>query len=106
MMRLAMAKHLIAILAVVLSPGTARAANCLAIHEAGEHIGEVKCVTGKVVRVQAGAKGVHFLDFCEDQRACPFTGVVFAHDQKDVGDVRRLAGVVHAAMAFVMFAER
>jgi hypothetical protein len=35
---------------------------------------------------------VHFLDFCEDQMACPFTVVIFPHDLKDVGDVRRLAG--------------
>jgi hypothetical protein len=42
--------------------------------------------------VKAGSKGVHFLDFCEDQMACPFTVVVFASDLKDVGDVRRLAG--------------
>ena len=35
---------------------------------------------------------MHFLDFCEDQAACPFTVVVFSHDLKDVGDVRRLAG--------------
>src|ERR1700732_4790822 len=37
-------------------------------------------------------KGVHFLDFCEDQVACPFTVVVFPSGLKDVGDVRRLAG--------------
>ena len=48
-------------------------------------------MTGKVWRVKA-ANGVHFLDFCEDQMACPFTVVVFFHDLKDVGDVRRLAG--------------
>jgi hypothetical protein len=48
-------------------------------------------VAGKVLRVKV-AKGVHFLDFCEDQMACPFTVVVFSHDLKDVGDVRRLAG--------------
>ena len=68
------------------------AADCIPIHEAGRYIGETKCVTGKVVRVKAGDKGVHFLDFCEDQLACPFTVVVFSHDLKDVGDVRRLAG--------------
>lgn len=67
-------------------------ADCLPIHEAGQHIGETKCVTGKVVRVKVGAKGVHFLNFCEEQMACPFTVVVFSHDLKDVGDVRRLAG--------------
>jgi hypothetical protein len=43
------------------------------------------------VRVKV-SKGVHFLDFCEDQMACPFTVVVFSHDLKDIGDVRRLAG--------------
>jgi hypothetical protein len=68
------------------------AADCLPIHEAGNHIGETKCVTGKVVRVKVGVKGVHFLDFCEDQLACPFTVVVFASDLKDVGDVRHLSG--------------
>jgi hypothetical protein len=69
-----------------------QAADCISIQEAGQHVGETRCVTGKVVRVKVGLKGVHFLDFCEDQMACPFTVVVFEHDLKDVGDVRRLAG--------------
>ena len=68
------------------------ASDCLTLHEAAQHIGETKCVTGKVLRVKIGAKGVHFLDFCEDAMACPFTVVVFANDLKDVGDVRRLVG--------------
>ena len=68
------------------------ASDCIPIHEAGQHVGETKCVTGKVVRVKASSGGVHFLDFCEDQMACPFTVVVFSHNLKDVGDVRRLAG--------------
>jgi hypothetical protein len=42
--------------------------------------------------VKVGIKGVHYLDFCEDQIACPFTVVVFASDLKDVGDVRLLEG--------------
>ncbi len=71
---------------------SAPAADCLPIHQAAEHIGETKCVTGKIVRVKVGSKGVHFLDFCEDHMACPFSVVVFASDLKDVGDVRRLAG--------------
>jgi hypothetical protein len=85
------AKQLVAVL-VLLSPVSARAAYCIPIHEASQHIGETKCVTGKVVRVDVGHKGVHFLDFCEDSMACPFTVLVFSHDLKDVGDVRRLAG--------------
>jgi len=70
------------------------ASDCLPIRDAKQHIGETKCVTGKVLRVKVGARGVHFVDFCEDQMACPFTVVVFPHDLKDVGDVRRLAGQV------------
>lgn len=68
------------------------ASDCIPIGEAGRHVGETKCVMGKVTRVKVGAKNVHFLDFCEDQMACPFTVVVFSHDLKDVGDVRQLAG--------------
>jgi len=84
--------HLIALLVLLLAPCPARAADCIPIHEAGQHIGETKCVTGKVIRVKVGTKGVHFLDFCEDQMACPFTVFVFANDLQDVGDVRQLAG--------------
>jgi hypothetical protein len=68
------------------------AAECIPIGEAGQHVGETKCVTGRVTRVKVGSNRTHFLNFCEDQAACPFSVVVFSHDLKDVGDVRRLAG--------------
>ena len=87
-------RFLCAILSATLLSATASASDCLPIREAKQHIGETKCVTGKVLRVKVGARGVHFVDFCEDQMACPFTVVVFPHDLKDVGDVRRLAGQV------------
>lgn len=67
------------------------ASDCIPFQEARQHVGEDRCVIGKVVRVKA-SRGVHFLDFCEEEIACPFTVVVFSHDLKDVGDVRRLAG--------------
>ena len=66
--------------------------NCLSIQEASHHVGEIKCVSGKVVNISVGENGNHFVGFCEDQAACPFTAVVFASDLKDVGDVRRLEG--------------
>jgi len=69
-----------------------RASDCIPIHEAGQHVGETKCIAGKVLKIKVGAKGVHFLHFCEDQMACPFTVVVFPSGLKDVGDVRRLEG--------------
>ena len=67
-------------------------AQCVPVDQARKHFGETKCVTGKVVRVQAGNGGVHYLDFCEDYRLCPFSVVVFSYDLKNIGDVRTLAG--------------
>jgi hypothetical protein len=84
----------VAVLALLLSPTAAFASDCLPIREASQHVGETKCITGKVLHVKAGAKGVHFIGFCEEQAACPFSVVVFASDLKDVGDVRRLEGRV------------
>ena len=85
-------RNIFALLAVLLTATAARASDCLSIRDAAQHVGETKCITGKVLRVKAGARGVHFIDFCEDQLSCPFTVVVFPHDLKDVGDVRRLTG--------------
>lgn len=84
-------RYFAALLALLIS---AAASDCLPISEASHHVGETKCITGKVLRVKVGARGVHFVDFCEDQMACPFTVVVFPSDLKDVGDVRRLEGRV------------
>ncbi len=86
-------KHIFAALLMLVSTVCA-ASDCLPIGEARQHVGEIKCVTGKVLHVKVGAKGVHFVDFCGDQASCPFTVVVFPHDLKDVGDVRRLTGRV------------
>jgi hypothetical protein len=81
----------VAVLILLFAP-LLQASDCIPIHEARQHVGETKCVAGKVVRVKVGAKGVHFLDFCEEQMACPFSVVVFPSGLKDVGDVRRLTG--------------
>lgn len=69
-------------------------ADCIAITEAKKHIGETRCVSGKVLRVKEGNRGVTFLDFCEDYRVCPFTVVVFPSNLRHVGDVRQLQGRV------------
>ena len=69
-------------------------ADCLPIDQARSHIGETQCVTGKVLRVKQGSRGVTFFDFCEDFRVCPFTVVIFPVHLKDIGDVRQLANKV------------
>jgi hypothetical protein len=75
----------------LLSPALS-ATECISFQDARQHIGATRCVTGKVLRVEEGDKGVTYLDFCEDYRVCPFTVVVFRSDLSHVGDVRRLSG--------------
>ncbi len=69
-------------------------ADCIPITEARHHVGEDQCVTGKVVRVKHGSRGVTFFDFCQDSMVCPFTVVVFPHDLRNVGDVSQLQNKV------------
>ena len=69
-------------------------ADCLPFSEAGKHVSETRCVTGKVFNIEQGAGGHHYLDFCEDYGVCPFTVVIFRGDIKHVGDIRSLEGKV------------
>lgn len=78
--------------AVLTASLRAAPAQCVPFSEAEKHIGATKCVIGKVLRVKQGKGGVHFFDFCEDYRVCPFTVVVFPGDLKQVGDIRQLQG--------------
>jgi len=67
-------------------------ADCYPFSSASEHLGEVACIRGKVVKLVIGPTGLHFLNFCEDYKTCPFTVVIFPRDLRDVGDVRTLEG--------------
>jgi hypothetical protein len=78
---------------LVLSSSLIRS-ECIPFDQARQHVGETRCITGKVQRIEQGLKGVHYLDFCEDYRLCPFTAVIFPSDLKSVGDVRQLQGRV------------
>ena len=66
---------------------------CIPFTEASDHVGETRCVSGKVFKVEEGNKGVRYLDFCEDYASCPFTVVVFPSDLRYVGDIRQLANI-------------
>ena len=92
---------IVSVLILLFAASSLHASDCIPIYEASQHVGQTKCVTGKVLKVKVGARGVHFLDFCEEQMACPFSVVVFPSGLKDVGDVRRLAGrtiEIHGAL--------
>jgi len=67
-------------------------AACIPFDQAQKHIGETQCVSGKVLRLESGSGGVHYLDFCEDQENCPFSVVVFASDLKRIGEGNQLSG--------------
>ena len=67
-------------------------ADCYPFSAANDHLGEVACIKGRVVKVVVSPAGLHFLNFCEDYTKCSFTVVVFPRDLRDVGDVRALEG--------------
>jgi hypothetical protein len=46
----------VALLLFLFAVPSSRAANCIPIHQAGQHIGETRCVTGKVFTVKAVPK--------------------------------------------------
>ncbi|PYV47380.1 MAG: hypothetical protein DMG94_06385 [Acidobacteria bacterium] len=85
-------KSLARILVIFLLPAAAPAVACIPFDQAQNHIGETQCVTGKVVRVETGSRGVTYLDFCDNYRLCSFSVIVFSHDLKNIGDVRQLTG--------------
>src|SRR5512143_2746025 len=67
-------------------------AQCIPFSEALQHVGETRCVKGKVLHVEQGKAGTTYLDFCLDYKQCTFTVVIFASNLRDVGDVRQLEG--------------
>ena len=60
--------------------------------QAPAHIGQIASVRGTLVDAYISASGTVFLDFCKSYKTCPFSGVIFADDAKQFGDLSRLAG--------------
>lgn len=65
-------------------------ADCIPFTEAPDHVGETRCVKGKVVNIGESRGGTLYLNFCDDYKTCAFAIVVFPSALKDVGDVRQL----------------
>jgi len=80
----------LAILALLIP--SVSSAGCIPFAQAQKHIGETQCVSGKVLRIEAGSQGTHYLRFCEDSASCSFSVVIFSDDLKNVGDVGQLEG--------------
>ena len=60
--------------------------------EASAHIGDIASVRGTLVKAHTSSSGTVFLDFCANYKTCPFSGVVFADDAKQFGDLSRYNG--------------
>lgn len=67
-------------------------AECIPFTEAPQHVGESRCVKGKVVNIGESKGGSKYLNFCEDYKKCAFSVVIFGSNLKDVGDVAELNG--------------
>jgi len=65
---------------------------CVPYTRALEKLGEVACITGKVVDVHTARTGVTYVNFCRDYRDCKFSIVVLAADARRLRDVRVLLG--------------
>jgi len=65
---------------------------CVPFTRALEKVGEIACVTGKVVEVHTTKTGVTYLNFCRDYRDCSFSVVIFGGDARRLRDVRVLQG--------------
>jgi DNA/RNA endonuclease YhcR with UshA esterase domain len=72
--------------------GNPSGSECVAFSEAAQHLGTSQCVSGTVLAIERGGKGVTLLNFCKDSKACPFTVVVFPADLKKMGDIHQLEG--------------
>lgn len=60
--------------------------------EAGGHIGANATVRGTLVEAYTSSTGTVFLDFCKSYKTCPFSGVIFADDVPQFGDLSRYVG--------------
>ena len=62
--------------------------------EAIKHVGEIASVRGTLIKAYTSASGTVFLDFCSSYKTCTFSGVIFADDAKQFGDLSRYAGTI------------
>lgn len=69
-----------------------KSSNCISYLEAGNYVGEYKCVEGIVDNVYISRKGNVFLNFCPDYRTCPFSSVIFSSSVYKFSDPQQFKG--------------
>jgi hypothetical protein len=66
-------------------------AGCISSNLAPQHLGENRCVKGRIFHVDRGGEGSASLIFCEDRNYCTFTAHVLTSPDQKV-DLRNLEG--------------
>ncbi|MFA5742478.1 MAG: hypothetical protein WC921_00580 [Candidatus Paceibacterota bacterium] len=74
------------------SSAAAQGGSCVSYTDAGNFVGENKCVFGKVDNVYMSSGGTTFLDFCPDYKTCPFSAVIFKPDSFNFTDLKQYQG--------------
>jgi hypothetical protein len=67
-------------------------AGCLPFSEAAQHLGETRCVKGKVIRVDNLRPGFALLSFCDSGAKCGFSALVATPNTKALNDLQELQG--------------
>jgi len=65
---------------------------CISYDQAGNFIGQKKCIYGKVINVYTSKKGTTFFDFCQDYKNCPFSAVIFKSDAAKFSNLEKYQG--------------
>lgn len=69
-----------------------KSAGTVSYTDAPAHVGEYASVRGTLFDAHVSASGTIFLDFCANYKTCPFSGVIFADDAEQFGDLSRYEG--------------
>ncbi|MGH9511927.1 MAG: hypothetical protein ACRD2U_07295 [Terriglobales bacterium] len=67
-------------------------AGCIPFSEAPQHVGETRCIKGKVLHIDESQPGFQSLSFCDSGEGCAFTVLVPAADQDTIASLRKLRG--------------
>jgi DNA/RNA endonuclease YhcR with UshA esterase domain len=67
-------------------------AGCIPFADAGKHIGETRCISGKLLKIERDQQGTTRLNFCEVSQTCPFVVIVPQEHLAKVGDLQQFQG--------------
>ena len=67
-------------------------AGCISFNDAPKHVGENRCIKGKIIRIDPAEAGFTRLSFCREPAECAFTALIFGAEAEKAGGVEELQG--------------